>query len=89
MKLTLHLEVQDPVKLNGEEGVLKTTLTHPQLEGELYFLHSSKGSAARDAVIASLDENPFSSVLGVATLLKGVIHRDTTTTSPGKQGPRV
>ena len=67
-KMTLNLELHATVDIG--EGLGKTKLTHPKLDGELYFVHSLKGG--NEAFLGALDESPISAILGVVSTFKEI-----------------
>lgn len=67
-RMTLHLDVHATVEI--EEGIGKTKLTHPKLDGELYFIHSLKGGS--EIFLEALDENPISAIFGVVSTFKEI-----------------
>lgn len=54
MKLKINVIVQEPVVVNVEETIFKTRITHPSLDGELYFFHSKNN---RDQTINVLSNS--------------------------------
>lgn len=67
-KMTLNLDVLVTEEI--EEGVGRTRLIHPRLDGELYFIHSLKGG--REEFLKALDESPISAILGVVSTFKDI-----------------
>ena len=59
----IEVEVDDAVQVS--EGVFKTTLSHPTLEGNLHFIHSSKN---RDSILSGLTESNMPSLTDVISL---------------------
>jgi hypothetical protein len=83
-KISLILTVGESEEIS--EGVYKTTLTHPKLQGGLSFVHSLSGG--REEFLRALDENIVSQVLDmvdvVGELIDGHLNRNpTTSASPG------
>lgn len=69
-KISLLLEISDPQEI--EDGIFQTKLTHPNLKGELSFVHSE--FVGRDQVLKSLDENIVGHVLDLADVVGGIIN---------------
>ena len=67
-KMTLNLDILATEDLG--EGVGRTRLTHPRLDGELYFIHSLKGG--KEEFLKALDESPISAILGVVSTFKEI-----------------
>lgn len=68
-KMTLNLDILATEDLG--EGVGRTRLTHPRLDGELYFVHSVKGDM-KDEFLKALDDSPISAVFEMVTVIKEV-----------------
>lgn len=68
-KMTLNLDILATEDLG--EGVGRTRLTHPRLDGELYFIHSLKGDVKQE-FLKALDESPISAILGVVSTFKEI-----------------
>jgi len=81
--MTLNLQVHETLEL--EDGICKTRLTHPKLEGELFFVHSPKGG--REDVLKGLDESPISAVYGLVSIVKELF--DEKSTRPIADDPSV
>ena len=47
--MKINVVVNDPIEINS--GVYRTSITHPLLEGELFFIHSVKN---RDHLLESI-----------------------------------
>lgn len=68
-KMTLNLEILATEDLG--EGVGRTRLIHPRLDGELYFIHSLKGDIKQE-FLKALDESPVSAILNVVSTFKEI-----------------
>ena len=77
-RVSLLLEVSEPEEIS--DGVYKTTLTHPKLQGGLYFVHSHKGG--RDEFLKALDENIVSHLTDLIGAVGGLINGERSTPSP-------
>jgi hypothetical protein len=68
--MTLNLVINETEIVDDDEGIARTRLTHPKLDGELYFVHSLKGG--NKAILESLDESPISAVFGLVSIVKEI-----------------
>jgi hypothetical protein len=82
-KILIEVEVNDAVQIS--EGVFKTTLSHPTLEGDLHFIHSSKN---RESILGGLTESNMPSLTDVISLagdlFNGTKRTKTNTKSAGE-----
>jgi hypothetical protein len=70
--LKINIVVHEPIIVNAEETIFKTRITHPKLDGELYFFHSKNN---RDQTLSVLSNSIMEDIDEIVETIKDIVKK--------------